>query len=44
MIDMAAEHIGFVVASYGLSAAVVAGLCIWIIGRDRRLSRKLDGK
>jgi heme exporter protein CcmD len=43
--DFSAEHIGFVVASYALSAIFLFGLTIRVIARDRRLraeAEKLD--
>jgi heme exporter protein CcmD len=44
MIDFAASHIGFVIASYALSAVVLVSLCIWVVVRDRKLARRLEGK
>jgi heme exporter protein CcmD len=35
--DFSAPHMGFVIASYGLSAVLICGLALYIIRRDRRL-------
>jgi heme exporter protein D len=35
--DFSAPHMGFVIASYGLSALLIVGLTLWIVVRDRRL-------
>lgn len=37
MIDLASPHIGFVLASYGVSAAVLIGLLAWVFLRKRGL-------
>lgn len=45
--DFAAAHAGFVIAAYGLSLVVLAGLSASILLRDRRLraaARRLDGE
>jgi hypothetical protein len=43
--DMAAAHVGYVVASYVSATVCIAALCIFILGRDRALSLKVsDGK
>jgi heme exporter protein CcmD len=42
--NFASDHSGYVIASYGLSALVLVGLCLWIIVRDRSLARKLGNK
>ena len=38
--DFSAPHIGFVIAAYVLSAALLAGLTLTIIRRERRLRRE----
>ena len=35
--DFTANHIGFVLASYGLSALFIGGLIIRVLLRDRKL-------
>lgn len=35
--DTVAPHFGFVLASYLLSAAVLAGLLVWTLWRKRKL-------
>jgi heme exporter protein CcmD len=40
--DLAAKHLGFVFAAYGLSLAVLAGLVVWVVARDRRLRAEAD--
>ena len=35
--DFAAPHAGFVVASYALSVIFLAGLIVYVLGRDRAL-------
>lgn len=40
--DFAAPHIGFVVASYAISAVALAGLVIAIVARYRATMRKLE--
>ncbi len=45
LMDFAAPHMGFVIASYGLSALLIIGLALYIVLRDRRLraeAAKLD--
>jgi heme exporter protein CcmD len=42
--DYSAPHLGFVYASYGLSAIVLAGLLIWVITRSRKLVAELAAK
>jgi heme exporter protein CcmD len=37
MLDVTSPHFGFVLASYGLSAAVLIGLVIWTFLKKRRL-------
>lgn len=39
--DLAAPHLGFVAAAYGLSLVVLSGLTLWLRHRDRDLSRRL---
>jgi len=35
--DFAAAHAGFVIGAYALSAVVLVGLIVYILGRDRLL-------
>lgn len=35
--DFSAEHIGFVLASYGVSVLFIGGLIIRVLVRDRKL-------
>ncbi len=35
--DFSAPHMGFVIASYGLSALLIVGLTLYVVLRDRRL-------
>jgi heme exporter protein CcmD len=44
MIDFSAEHLGFVVSAYGLSAVCLIVLAVSIIRRDRRLRGQDKGK
>jgi heme exporter protein CcmD len=39
--DLAAPHLGFVAAAWGLSAAVIVALVATVIWRDRRLAGKV---
>ena len=39
--NLAAPHLGFVFAAYGLSLLVLAGLIFWLRRRDRDLGRRL---
>jgi heme exporter protein D len=39
--DFSNPHIGFVVASYAITAVVLAGLIGWVIARGRSLDRRL---
>ena len=39
--DLAAPHLGLVVAAYGLSLVVLGGLTLWLRHRDRDLGRRL---
>ena len=48
--DLAAPHSGFVIAAYVLSAALIAGLVLYVTARDRtlrseagKLERRMDG-
>jgi heme exporter protein CcmD len=40
--DLSANHLGYVVASYGLSAIFILGLTIYVIARDRRLRAEAE--
>jgi heme exporter protein CcmD len=40
--DLAAPHLGFVFAAYGLSVLVLAGLVLWLRHRSRALARALQ--
>jgi heme exporter protein CcmD len=40
--DFSANHIGFVIASYALSAAFIGGLIISILLKDRRLRAEAE--
>jgi heme exporter protein CcmD len=42
MIDFSADHIGFVVASYAITLAVLGGLLAWEFARARAVHRRLD--
>ncbi len=35
--DMSAPHMGFVIASYALSAIFICGLTVYILLKDRKL-------
>jgi heme exporter protein CcmD len=39
--DLAAPHLGFVFAAYGLSLIVLAALILWLRYRNRALARSL---
>jgi len=39
--DLAAPHLGFVFAAYGLSLIVLAGLILWLRHRYRALTQRL---
>ena len=39
--DLAAPHLGFVFAAYGLSLIVLAGLILWLRHRQRALRHRL---
>lgn len=34
-------HVAYLVAGYGLTAAILAGYAAWVVGRERSLSRDL---
>jgi heme exporter protein CcmD len=38
--DLATPYAGYVFAAFGLSFVVLAGLCFWVIVRDRANRRK----
>lgn len=40
--DFAANHIGFVIASYGLTLVFVCGLIVSVILRDRKLRAEAE--
>lgn len=40
--DFAAEHIGFVLASYGLTAAFIGGLTVAVVLKDRKLRAEAE--
>ena len=40
-VEFSNPHVGFVVASYAITAGVLAGLIGWVIARGRRLDRRL---
>ena len=40
--DFTANHIGFVIASYGLSFVLIAGLTIRILMKDRQLRAEAE--
>ena len=42
--DFTAPHLGFVYASYGLTALAMAGLLIWVLMRSKRLATELRAK
>ena len=42
--DLAATHLGYVFAAYGLSALVLVGITLWVLLRDRALQAKLKDK
>jgi heme exporter protein D len=39
--DLAAPHLGYVFAAYGLTLVVLAGLILWLRHKSRALSRQL---
>jgi heme exporter protein CcmD len=40
--DFSAPHMGFIVASYALSALLICGLTIYILVKDRRLRAEAE--
>ena len=40
--DFSANHIGFVLASYGLTFVFLAGLIVTTLGRDRKLRAEAE--
>jgi heme exporter protein CcmD len=42
--DYSAPHLGFVYASYALSAVVLIGLLVWVMARSRKLAAELAAK
>jgi heme exporter protein CcmD len=40
--DFSANHVGFVVAAYALSAVVLVAVIVAVIIRDRKLAHKED--
>lgn len=40
--DFTASHIGFVIASYGISAAFIGGLILQVLLRDRKLRAEAE--
>lgn len=40
--DFSANHIGFVLASYGMSFVLIAGLVVKILLRDRKLRSEAE--
>ena len=40
--DFAANHVGFVIAAYALTALCLFALATFIIARDRRLRAEVD--
>lgn len=40
--DFAAEHIGFVLGSYGLTVVFIGGLIVSIVLKDRRLRAEAE--
>lgn len=40
--DFSASHIGFVIASYALSAALIGGLVARVVLRDRKLRAEAE--
>lgn len=49
--DLTADHLGFVIGAYAISAIMLAGLVTYVLARDRalrcdvqRLEIKRDGK
>lgn len=44
MIDLAADHLGYVAASYGIVAAVMFALVLRSVLKARRLKRELTAR
>ncbi|MDX1717635.1 MAG: heme exporter protein CcmD [Anderseniella sp.] len=42
MIDFSADHIGFVIASYAVTFAVLGALLAWTLIRARAITRRLE--
>ena len=40
--DFTAPHLGFVLASYGLSAVLILGLVVYVLQRDRKLRAEAE--
>ena len=40
--DFAAPHIGFVIASYAVTVAVLGGLVAWLLARAAQMRRRLE--
>jgi heme exporter protein CcmD len=40
-VNWSADHAGFVAAAYAISGLAIAGLLVWVIGRDRKSRRDL---
>ena len=40
--DLSANHAGFVIAAYALSALCIFGLAAFVIARDRRLRAEVE--
>ena len=42
--DYSAPHMGYIYASYALTAVVMIGLLVWVMARSRRLTAELANK
>jgi heme exporter protein CcmD len=42
--DFAASHVTYVLLSYAISAAVLGGLVLYILGSDRAVTRDLKSR
>jgi heme exporter protein CcmD len=40
--NWSADHAGFVLSAYVISGLAIAGLLLWVIGRDAKLRRDLE--
>ena len=40
--DLAADHLGFVIGSYAISAIMLVGLVTYVLARDRALRRDVQ--